>query len=63
MSDNVRSDVGVTDDAHPVVLLTESSESDPWLLATEHQVRVVLRHHNNFSTVNLRTVPFSRDAN
>ena len=46
MGNNVRSDVGITDDAHPVVLLTESSESDPWLLATEHQVRVVLRHHN-----------------
>ena len=46
MSDNMRSDIRVADDAHPIVLLTEPSEGDPWLLATEHQVRMVLRHHN-----------------
>ena len=44
MSDNVGSYVRVADDTHSVVLLTEASQCDPWLLATEHQVRVVLRH-------------------
>ena len=42
------SDIGIADDALPVIFLTESADRHSWLLSAEDQVWMMFSHYENY---------------